>query len=96
MTTGLFLNRTEIRYIRKKIGKYAWARDLYRRVQRNARGTHVGDKTEEDWAMGHLIRDKALVYAIGGDDSHVAGVIDALRKAFSIDEPGKPLDDIDL
>ena len=95
MRTCLFLNRNEIRYIRKKIAKYAWARGLYRRVERNARRRSVSDRSERVWAKGHVIRDKALVYAIAGDDRHVPEVVDALRKTFNIDEPGKHLEEVE-
>lgn len=96
MSTCLFLNRSEIRTIRKKIEKHAWARDLYRRVERNARKRSVADDVEKIWARGHLSRDKALVYAIGGDDRHVPDVVDELRGMFNIDELDEPLDGVEL
>jgi len=94
MARRLFLSAGEIRSIRRKVEKYPWAKRIYKRLGRWPRRLSDETVAHPVWSDGHRVRDKALIYAVSGDNRPVDDVVRALRSAFELDDMSKPLDGV--
>lgn len=87
----LFFNEQDIRAMREKIDRFPWAAEAYEELGRRATTPFPDSPYTKGIVMETMrLKEAALWYRIGGDESQIPAMVKGLQEHYDLDRPEQP------